>query len=377
MKFLLMPDSFKGSLSAQEICAIMQQEIAKVFPGATADTLPIADGGEGTTDAFLLALGGLRIDQTVAGPFFDAVQGFYGMCGETAIIETAACASLPMAGARKNPLVTTTYGVGELIREALNSRAKRIILGLGGSCTNDGGCGMAAALGVRFYNTQGEQFIPVGGTLGEIATIDVSGLDMRLKDTELTVMCDIDNPLCGHEGAAFVFAPQKGAKEADVQRLDQGLLHFASVLRRDVKMDVLHLAGGGAAGGMGAGAVALLGGVLRTGIDVVLDAISFTERLKTADCIFTGEGSVDAQSLRGKAVVGIARRAKAANVPVFVFAGGIGEGDALYECGITALIPTTRRPMPLQAAMDCAPESMRRAVCDTLRVLRAGQNMVL
>ena len=257
-KYVLIPDSFKGTLSSEDICRIASEEILRLEPEAEICAIPVADGGEGTVDAFLAAVGGTRAEVPCTGPCGQEVMGFYGLLPDgTAVVEMAAAAGLPLAGACRDPEKTTTYGVGQLMAHALSRGAKRLVLGLGGSATNDGGCGAAAALGVRFYRRGGETYVPTGGTLAELERIDASGLD--LGGAELICMCDIDNPLCGPHGAAAVFGPQKGADEAMVERLDQGLRHLAEIVKRDLGREILDLPGAGAAGGMGGGCQGLLG----------------------------------------------------------------------------------------------------------------------
>lgn len=374
MKIIIMPDSFKGTISSERICAIAKDCILRVFPNAETRELLIADGGEGTTDAFLHG-GGIRKEVTVKGPFFEDVTGFYGLIGDTAVIEMAACASLPMVEGRRDPMRTTTYGVGELIRHALDDGAKGIILGLGGSCTNDGGCGMASALGVRFKDENGNQFVPTGGTLINIADIDCSGVDKRILG-KLTVMCDIENPLYGTLGAAHVFAPQKGATAEQVTLLDAGLKHLSDMIRLHLNKEVSTLKGGGAAGGMGAGAAAFLDGVLTPGIDAVLENARFSELLKDTDLVITGEGSIDSQSLMGKAISGIARHTKRAGVPLLVIAGGVkGNSEELYRAGITAVVSCTRRPMPFSELAPLAEEFLADSLTDALRLIRLGMSL--
>ena len=260
-RFLLVPDSFKGTLSAQEVCDCMKQAIVKHLPDACVRGIPVADGGEGTVDAFLTACGGQRVSVVVSGPFFQPVEAFYGILpdGQTAVIEMAACAGLPLAqrlSEKTNPAVTTTFGVGEILLDAVGRGCRRVILGLGGSATNDMGCGMAAACGVRFQTSDGSSFVPVGKTLENIAAVDLAGLSPALRNVEILTMCDITNPLCGPHGAACVFAPQKGADAAMVAQLDHGLWHCANLLREQLGVDVLDLPGAGAAGGMGGGVTA-------------------------------------------------------------------------------------------------------------------------
>lgn len=340
MKFVLMPDSFKGSLSARAFCTVAEEEIGKAFPDAEVVSLPVADGGEGTVEAFLTAVGGKRVEVACQGPYGEEMTAFYGLLSDgTAVIEMAAAAGLPLVGEEKNPALTTTYGVGQLIAHAAQNGAKSIVLGLGGSATNDGGCGCAAALGVQLFDKDGRTFVPVGGTLRDIAAIDVRGLDPRVKALPITAMCDIDNPLCGQDGAAAVFAPQKGADAEMVAALDDGLRHFAAVVQRDVGADVLEMAGSGAAGGFGAGALALLGARLQRGFDTVLAVTDFSRRAKGASLVITGEGRLDSQSLRGKVVLEVSRHAAALGVPTMALVGAVEEAclPAALAAGLTAV----------------------------------------
>jgi len=373
--FLLIPDSFKGTLSASQVCAAMEQAIRTRLPGAAVRSLPIADGGEGTVEAFLTALGGETVTAKVCGPRFAPMEARYGLLPDgTAVIEMAACAGLPLVGSKKNPERTTTYGVGELILHALDRGARNFYIGLGGSATNDGGCGCAAACGVRFYEKNGSSFVPSGRNLTDIEKIDMTYADPRLKDCSFTVLCDIDNPLCGPEGAAAVFAPQKGADEEMVKRLDMGLRHVARRWLEDVGQDVLFLPGGGAAGGMGAGMAAFFGGRLKPGIDVLLDAAGFDELAKSADLIFTGEGRLDGQTIRGKAVCGVAKRAKALGVPVVALVGG-SEGDLspLHDAGLTAVFSVNRLPRALEDSAPFTADNLRHTMDNVLRLWGAGK----
>lgn len=340
-KYVLIPDSFKGTLSSEDICRIASEEILRLEPEAEICAIPVADGGEGTVDAFLAAVGGTRAEVPCTGPCGQEVMGFYGLLPDgTAVVEMAAAAGLPLAGACRDPEKTTTYGVGQLMAHALSRGAKRLVLGLGGSATNDGGCGAAAALGAEFLDEEGRPFVPTGGTLTQIAHIRMKGLRETLAGAEVTVMCDIDNPLCGPAGAAAVFGPQKGADAAMVARMDAGLRHLAETLEKDVGMEVLTLAGGGSAGGFGAGAAAFFGGQLRMGIDVVLDLTGFDWKCRGASLVITGEGHLDSQSLRGKTVVGVARRARALGVPAAALVGGCETAlDAVYAEGVSGVFP--------------------------------------
>lgn len=371
---VLIPDSFKGTLSSRQVCRVMEQAILRRAPGVRVLSLPVADGGEGTVEAFLTALGGQRVEAAAAGPLGLAHTGFYGLLpGETAVVEMAACAGLPLAGPDNDPEKTTTFGVGQLFLDALDKGARHFLVGLGGSATNDGGCGCAAACGARFYTAGGEAFVPTGGTLKDLARMDLSGMDRRLRDCTFTVLCDIDNPLCGENGAAAVFAPQKGADGAMVQRLDRGLGHLAELWRRDLGLDLRELPGGGAAGGMGAGMAAFFGGVLRPGIDLLLDAVGFDRLAKDADLIFTGEGCLDGQTLRGKAVSGVARRAKTLGVPVVAVVGGSrGCLDDLYDLGLTAVFSINRLPQTLQDSAPHTAQNLAFTMENILRLLEAA-----
>lgn len=371
-KIVLIPDSFKGTLSSVEVCRVLRGCVELRLPGCEVRAIPVADGGEGSVDAFLAALGGEKVHARVAGPFFEPVESFYGLTagGKTAIVEMAACAGLPLAGERRDPALTTTYGVGELIALAVEGGARKIILGLGGSATNDAGCGAAAALGVRFFDRTGTPFVPTGGTLGEVERIDVSAARERLRGVEITTMCDIDNPMYGENGAAYVFAPQKGAGPEQVRALDAGLRRLAGVMRRELGMDFAELPGAGAAGAMGAGVTAFLGASLQSGIESVLNAVDFDRAAADADLIFTGEGRLDSQSLRGKVVIGVARRAKRLGKRVIAIVGGAeGELEAAYAEGVTAVLTTNRLPEPLSRSAPRAAENLAFTMDNILRLL--------
>lgn len=343
-KVLLIPDSFKGTMSSEKICSIMEKAIRPYYPEAEILSIPVADGGEGSVDAFLSAMGGRKITVPVKGPYFEEVEGFYGIVdGNVAIIEMAACAGLPMVGDNKHPDKTTTYGVGQLIVHAAKNGCKKIIVGLGGSATNDGGAGAAAAAGVKFYKKNGEEFIPTGGTLGEIDKIDLSGKDPALSAVPIITMCDIDNPLYGKTGAAYVFGPQKGADENMVEFLDSQLKSYAQIIQKELSLDVSQMPGGGAAGGMGAGMVAFFDSKLQMGIETVLDTVGFDEMLQGADLVFSGEGKIDFQSLRGKVVIGVAQRTNKYHVPLIAVVGDIGDNiEGAYEKGVSAVFSINR-----------------------------------
>ena len=347
-KILLVPDSFKGTMASKDICEIMKNTINKYYPKADIISIPVADGGEGSVDAFLSAMGGKRVPLTVKGPYLEDIESFYGLLPDnTAVVEMSAAAGLPLVGENRHAELTSTFGVGQLIAHAAQSGCKKIIVGLGGSATNDGGTGAAAALGVRFLDQAGNSFVPVGKTLSEIAAIDMTQLNPALKEVELVTMCDIDNPLFGPQGAARVFAPQKGADAETVELLDSNLAHLAEIIKRDIGKDIASLPGAGAAGGMGAGMVAFFGSRLQQGIEIVLDTVGFDSLVAGADLVISGEGKIDAQSLRGKVVIGCARRAKAAGVPLIAVVGDVGDDiEGVYAEGVSAVFSINNVAVP-------------------------------
>lgn len=368
-KIVVISDSFKGTISSSRVAKIAKDCILKCFPHCEVVGLPVADGGEGTVECFLEAVGGEAVTCMVKGPWGEPVEAQYAKIGTVAVVEMAAAAGLPLAAPKLNPALTTTYGVGQLMAHAIEKGAKKIILGLGGSATNDGGCGCAAALGVKFYNEAGDVFCPTGSTLKDIVRIDTS--ESVLRDVEVEVMCDIDNPLWGKRGAAYVFAPQKGADAAMVEALDRGLCHLASLMEDGIG----ELPGAGAAGGFGAGAVAFLGAKLRAGIEVVLDMVEFEKQLQGCDLVITGEGRIDGQSLGGKVPVGVSRRARAMGVPVVALVGVVGDdADAVYDEGITAVFNTNRAALPFEKILDRGEEDYRRALESLLRYTKTIVN---
>lgn len=378
-KAILMPDSFKGTMSSSEICAIMRQRILEHFPDCAVSSIPVADGGEGTVDCFLEAMGGERVSVRVKGPFMEDIDSFYGIVQtscKTAVIEMAAAASLPMVLGRENPRVTTTYGVGQLIRHAIENGCKKLIVGLGGSCTNDMGAGAAAGAGAKFFDKDGKEFVPMGATLDKVADIDLTELKALLRGVEVVAMCDIDNPLYGPTGAAYVFAPQKGADADTVKLLDANLVAAADTVKARLGIDVADIPGAGAAGGMGAGMVAFFGARLMPGIETVLDTVSFDSIAADADFIFTGEGKIDSQSLRGKVVIGIAGRAKKLNTPVIAVVGDIGDNmEPAYEMGVSAIFSTNRVAVDFSKAKLRAKSDMSLTMDTVLRTLKLGANM--
>lgn len=370
-KIAVVSDSFKGSITSSEICAIVAEEVQRFFPACEVVGLPVADGGEGTVDSFLECLEGEKIFVEAAGPNFERRAAFYGRFGETAIIEMAAAAGLPLVGEEKDPTSATTYGVGELMKHALEHGAKKIILGLGGSATNDGGCGAAAALGTQFFDLDGNPFVPVGGTLSKIYKIDNAETARLLSGVEVVAMCDIDNPMHGERGAAYVFAPQKGADRETVRFLDDQLVALDKTLSRELGAQVANLPGAGAAGAMGAGVVAFFGAALQPGIETVLDTVHFEERVEGADFVITGEGKLDSQSLRGKVVIGVSRRAKKAGIPVFAVVGDVGDDiEEAYAQGISAIFSINRLAIPFSEARRRSKQDYRLTIENLLRLVQ-------
>ena len=373
-KCVVVSDSFKGTVSSREICEIAQRVIPRHFPACEVVCIPVADGGEGTVDCFIQAMGAQRVEVTVTNALGEKSAAAYARIGELAIIVMAAAAGLPQVGALRCPGTATTYGVGELIAHAVHSGCKRILLGLGGSATNDGGCGCAAALGVGFLDADGQSFVPVGDTLGRIARIDTAKAEALLRGVKLTVMCDVTNPLYGPTGAAYVFAPQKGADAEKVKSLDAGLRHFGDVIRSQLGIDVSRMPGAGAAGGMGAGCVALLGGMIQSGIDAVLDVTGFDRQLEGADLVITGEGRIDSQSAGGKVISGVARRTKAKGIPLIAIAGGIADSaGAVYDIGVSAMFSTDRAALPVDMLGARSPGDYEATLSDIMSLIAIAE----
>lgn len=369
-KVILIPDSFKGTMSSAEICKIMGDKIHEYYPECEVVSIPVADGGEGSVDAFLDAVGGEKIYKDVTGPYFgESVKGYYGILpGNIAVLEMAAAAALPMVGDRKDPSKTTTYGVGELLLDAAKRGVGKIILGLGGSATNDAACGLASAVGISFFDEDGNKFIPVGGTLDKIARIDVSTLDESLKKIPITTMCDIDNPFYGPEGAAAIYGPQKGADPEMVKVLDEKMKKYSEVIKRDLGVDVQSIPGSGAAGGMGGGMAAYFKSKLQMGIDTVLETVHFDELLSGTDYVYTGEGKIDGQSLRGKVVIGVAREAKKQDVKVIAVVGDIGDNiENAYTEGVSAIFSINRVALPYKEQRPRAKSDMALTIDNLMR----------
>ena len=375
MKVVIAPDSYKGCLSALEVAKAMERGVLSVFPSAEVRKIPIADGGEGTVAALVTATNGQLRQAEVTDPLGNKISAHWGVLGDgrTAVIEMAAASGLPLVPKEKrDPRVTTTYGTGELIKAALAEGLAKIIIGIGGSATNDGGTGMARALGVRFLDAAGQEVAAGGGSLAEICQIDTTGLDPRLKNTEIVVACDVDNPLCGTRGASAVFGPQKGATPEMVQQLDAGLAKYASCARQATGRDVAEKAGAGAAGGLGAGLMFFTPAQLKPGVEIVLDAVGFSDIVRDADFVITGEGRTDFQTAFGKAPVGVAKVAKTHGAPVFCISGGLGDGaeDVLAQ-GIDAVMSICDRPLSLEECMAAGAQLIEPAAARLSRIVMA------
>ncbi len=360
MRVVVAMDSFKGSLSSVAAGEAVRRGVLKASPDAEVTCIPIADGGEGTVDAYLAAVGGERVRVTVRDPLMRPIRAEYGIIntarGRTAVIEMAAASGLPLVAApERNPRITSTFGTGELIRDALSRGIREIILGIGGSATNDGGSGMLSALGVRFVDADGKELLPGGAALRDLASINLDSLDARLGGCRIQVACDVDNPLCGERGASAVFSPQKGADEETVALLDAALCRFADVAEAALSRSARNHPGAGAAGGMGFALLLFLNAELSPGVSLLLDAARFDDHLPGCDFVITGEGATDRQTVFGKAPIGVAARAAAYQKPVFILSGTLGEGhDAVYQHGITAAFSIADRPMLLETAIQDA-----------------------
>ena len=376
MNIVLAVDSFKGSCSAIEVTEHLETGIRRVLPQATVQKIPVADGGEGTVQALLYAVGGSLRKKEVTGPLGEKVVAEYGVLDNgVAVLEMASASGLPLVAPEdRNPLVATTYGTGELIRQVLDEGYRKLVIGIGGSATNDAGVGMAQALGASFLDAQGQELPYGGGVLDRLSQVDLSKLDPRLKECEITVACDVTNPLCGPTGASHIYGPQKGATLEMVLQLDHNLGHFADVVEGALGLSFREIPGAGAAGGLGAGLMAFCGAQVKSGIDTVLDAVQLEQRIAQADLVITGEGRIDGQSVFGKVPVGVAQRSKQVkNLPVVAVVGGIGPGaEATYDYGIDAILSTVNGPMSLQQAMEQAPQLLAEAGERVIRLIRCG-----
>lgn len=376
MKIVIAPDSFKESLTALRVCEAVEKGIRTHFPDAEISKVPMADGGEGTVQSLVDATGGQIIQAKVTGPLDKEVEAFYGILGDgkTAVIEMAAASGLHHVPVdKRNPLVTTTRGTGELILKALDHKVKHIIIGIGGSATNDGGAGMAKALGAKLLDAKGAEIKEGGGSLDQLTFIDLTNLDSRLAEVKVEVACDVDNPLTGETGASAVFGPQKGATPDMVKQLDRNLAHYAAIVGKEVGIHIQSVPGAGAAGGLGGGLLAFLSAELKPGVDIVIKATQLESYIKNADLVITGEGRIDGQTIYGKTPIGVAKTAKKHSVPVIAIAGSIGAGsEAVYEHGISALFSVVPGAVTLPEALEKADENIERTAKNVASVIRLG-----
>ena len=378
MKLLCASDSFKGSLTSEQTVALLTKAAEEVFGSCSSSGVPVADGGEGTVDAVIAAEHGERITVKVHGPLMEETEAYYGVFdGDKAVIEMAAASGLPMVPPElRNPLNTTTYGTGELILDALERGYRDISIAIGGSATNDGGMGCARALGVRFLDQDGKELMGFGRDLGRVDRIDCSQMDPRVQETKITVMCDVTNPLCGPNGATWTFGAQKGATPEIQARLEAGMVNYRDLIRRQFDVDPDAIPGAGAAGGLGAALTVFLGGVMKSGIDTVLDLIDFDRRLEGTDLVVTGEGRTDWQSCFGKVMQGVGERARAKGVVAVGLSGSLGRNaDQIFDHGIASLMTTVDAPMPLEEALGRAEELYYLGAVRMFRFLQAGMRL--
>lgn len=377
MKIVIAPDSFKESLSALDVATAIEQGFSDIFPDAEYVKIPVADGGEGTVEAMVEATQGRIVRIAVTGPLGEQVEGFYGLSGDekSAFIEMAAASGLELVPkSKRDPLKTTSWGTGELIRHALDAGVKHIIIGIGGSATNDGGAGMVQALGAKLLNGDDEQIAPGGSALESLQRIDISELDTRLKSCRIEVACDVTNLLTGKKGASAVFGPQKGATADMISRLDGALERYAKIIERDLDINVLELSGGGAAGGMGAALYAFCCAELRPGIEIVTEALGLAEQLADADLVITGEGRIDSQTIHGKVPVGVAKVAKRYNKPVIAIAGSLSaDAGVVHDHGLDAVFSVIYTICTLEEALRNARENVRMTARNVAAALKAGQ----
>ena len=376
MKIVIAPDSFKGSLTALQVAEAIEVGLRRVFPDAAIEKIPMADGGEGTVQSLVDATGGQILTAQVLDPLGNSINAQYGVLGDgvTAVIEMAAASGLTLVPLdKRDPRVTTTYGTGEFIQAALAHGCRKLIIGIGGSATNDGGAGMAQALGAKLLTASGEQIEPGGGSLAALSSIDLSKLDPRIAETETVVACDVNNPLTGEQGASHVYGPQKGATPEMIEVLDANLAHFDGILQRDLNKSVGNASGAGAAGGLGAGLMAFLNASLKSGIEIVTEATQLSKRLAGADLVITGEGQINFQTVFGKTPVGVAKVAKTHNTPVIAIAGSIADdSNGVYDAGIDAMIDIVTEPMSLETAIENATTLIETAAERAGRMVATG-----
>ncbi len=376
MKIVIASDSYKGSSTSLRVAETIEKGIQKVVPDLDIVKIPVADGGEGLVQA-LVPDEDKWVRLSVTGPMRMETRAEYALMDDnTAVLEMASASGLPLVEGEKDPRIATTYGTGEMMRDAIERGCRKILIGIGGSATNDGGTGMAQALGARFLDAAGRELTPAGGNLDQIASVDLSGMLDGLKETEIKVACDVDNPLCGEHGASAVYGPQKGATPEMVKQLDANLAHLAGIMEKASGKDMSEVPGAGAAGGLGFGLMAFCNAELESGIDLVLDSLGFDQAIEGASLVITGEGRIDGQSIRGKVPVGIAARAKKKNLPVLAVCGDIGPGiSTLYDYGIDSVMSTVNKAMPLSEAMGRSSELLEEAAERAFRMIMIGKNM--
>ncbi|MDI3528344.1 MAG: glycerate 2-kinase [Thermoanaerobacter sp.] len=374
VKILIAPDKFKESLSALKVADSIEKGILKVFPKAVIVKVPMADGGEGTVESLVDATGGKIIKTNVKDPLFRDIESFYGILGDgkTAVIEMAAASGLYLLkDYERNPMITTTYGTGQLIKDALDRGCRRFIIAIGGSATNDGGAGMATVLGVKFYDKDGIEIGLGGGELSKIYSIDTSNIDDRLKECEFIVACDVANPLIGENGASRVYGPQKGATKEMVEVLDKNLEHYGKLLEKYFNKKIIDVPGSGAAGGLGAGLMAFLNAQLKNGIEIIIETLKLEEKIKEADIVISGEGKIDFQTAFGKTISGIAKLCKKHNKPLIVIAGTVEDIEKLYEIGVSSIFSIVEKPMSLEDAIKNAPTLLEKSAERIFRLIKA------
>lgn len=378
MKVVIASDSFKGSCSTLEVAEAIEKGIRKIYSDAEIIKIPVADGGEGTVDTLVIGTGGKYEKLEVTGPLGNKIEGKYGILEDNiAVIEMAAASGLTLVKAEeRNPMTATTYGTGEMIKAAMDQGCRKIYVGIGGSATNDGGVGMAQALGISFKDKEGTEIGYGGIELARLQDIDISKADPRLKETEIIVISDVSNPLCGLNGASHIYGPQKGATPEMIKQLDANLMHYAKVVKEKLGKDILDIPRGGAAGGLGAGLITFCNAQLCSGIEKVLDITNIEKHLTDANLVITGEGQIDGQTVYGKVPVGVAKRALKYNVPVIAIVGSVGEGaSAVYSYGVDAIMDIISRPMSLSEAVENASTLIEDTAEKTMRMINIKNQM--
>ena len=378
MKILVAPDSFKESLSAIQVAEAISKGVLKIIPNAEIIKTPISDGGEGLLDALVNDKNGKIITVKVYDPLYRSIAAEYGILNEgtTAVIEMAKASGLELLKEQeKNPDITSSYGTGQLILDALDRGCQKIIIGIGGSATNDGGMGMVKALGGKFINKEGIELTEGGGALGELSSIDLTNFDKRISNCKIVVACDVTNKLTGENGASFVYGAQKGGSKEQLGFLDKNLQHYAAIIRNHLGIEIENINGAGAGGGMGAGLIAFLNAELKSGIDLILETLEIKKHIKNIDLIITGEGEIDKQTLQGKTILGIAALAKEYYVPVIAITGKIGDNiDEIYKLGITSIFSIVNKPMKLEEAINDVEYLIQSCIETIIRTIKLYQS---